>query len=118
MTAEEFQAFIHPLTYIDASKLLGVSERYIRMMVKGERPAKVIGVSRVEVIAFLRGSGQAFKSRQQLRNQLSYKEYIKLMGVGEYKCRVCCYPASQEIYKIALCECCVKKMIKTKEKKK
>ena len=118
MTANEFKAFLSPLTYIDAAKLLGVSKRYIRMMADGLRPVNAAPLNRQDVLHFLRTSPDAAKSRQQLRNQVSYKEYIKLIGLGKYKCRCCCYPATETIYNVALCEICVKKITKNKELKR
>ncbi len=111
MTAEEFKYLIHPLTYVDAAKFLGCTPRYIKYMVYGERPAKslVHGVTKQDVLNFLKTSPDAAKSRQQLRNAVGYKEYIRLVGLEKYKCVCCLYPASQKIYNVPLCEGCVSK---------
>jgi len=115
MTADDFKALIHPLTYEDATKLFGVSSRYIKQMAYGERKAKDFGKTRQDVLNFLKTSSHAAKSRQQLRNAVGYKDYVGLVGLDRYKCTVCCYPASESIYRIPLCEGCVGKIKKNKE---
>ena len=116
MTAEEFKAFIYPLTFVDAAKFFGVTSRCIKYMADGERKAKDFGKDREDVLDFLKTSPDAVKARQQFRNAVGYKAFIKLVGVSKYKCRVCLYPASESIYKIPLCESCVRKFSKNKEK--
>lgn len=116
MTADEFKAFIHPLTYVAAAKFLGVSDRCVKYMAHGERKAKTFGNTRQDVLNFLKTSTHAAKSRQQFRNAVGYKEYIGLVGLDRYKCACCLYPASETIYRLPLCELCVGK-IKKKDSK-
>ena len=116
MTADEFKGFIYPLTFVDAAKLFGVTTRYVKQMAYGERKAKDFGYCRQDVLKYLKES--ASKSRQQLRNSVGYKDYVKIVGLDRYKCVCCCYPASERIYNVALCEVCVSKMKKNKESKK
>ncbi len=116
MTAEEFKEFIYPLTFVDAAKFFGASVVYLKKIAAGDRPAKDFGKTKQDVLEYLKTSPDAAKSRQQLRNAVGYKEYVKLIGVDKYKCRCCCYPASEKIYNIALCESCVRKFSKNKEK--
>ena len=116
MTAEEFKEFIHPLTFVDAAKFFGASVVYLKKIAHGDRPAKDFGKDRQDVLDFLKTSPDAVKSRQQFRNAVGYKAFVKLVGVSKYKCRVCLYPASESIYKIPLCESCVRKFSKNKEK--
>ena len=113
--SEEFKKFIYPLTLKDAAKLFGKSVIYLKKISSGERPFTDFGKTRQDVLKFLKESPAAAKSRQQFRNQASYKEYVKLIGLHKYKCVCCCYPASEKIYNVALCEVCVKKM-KSKNK--
>lgn len=113
MTAEEFSAFIHPLTFVDAAKLFGVTTRYVKQMAYGERKVNSFGYERQDVLKYLKES--AGKSRQQFRNKVTYKEYVRMVGLERYKCRCCCYPASERIYNVPLCEGCVSKINKNKE---
>lgn len=109
VNSQEFRDFIYPLTYIEAGKLFDKSAVYIKKIASGDRPFTDFGKTRQDVLHFLKTSPDAAKSRQQFRNAVSYKEYVKLIGVDKYKCTCCCYPAAEKIYNIPLCEGCVSK---------
>jgi hypothetical protein len=109
VSCEEFKQFIYPLTIKDAAKLFDKSVVYLKKISSGERSFSDFGKTKQDVLSFLKTSPDAAKSRQQFRNQVSYKEYVRLMGLEKYKCVCCCYPAAQKIYSVPLCEGCVSK---------
>ena len=115
MGLNEFKDFIYPLTIKDAAKLFGKSVVYLKKIAAGDRPFSDFGKSRQDVLSFLKTSAHAAKSRQQFRNAVSYKSYVRLVGLDKYKCACCCYPASDTIYRVPLCEHCVGKMNKNSE---
>ncbi len=112
---DNFQDFMYPLTFPAAAKLFGKSVVYLKKIAAGDRPFSDFGKSRQDVLNFLKTSAHAAKSRQQYRNAVGYKEYIGLIGLDKYKCRCCCYPAAESIYRVPLCEGCVSKIKKNKE---
>ena len=118
VSGEEFKQFIYPLTLNDAAKFFNKSVVYLKKISSGERPFTNFGKTRQDVLEFIKTSPDAFKSRKKFRNAVSYKQYIRLVGLQKYKCRCCLYPASEKIYNLALCEVCVDKMVNNKESKK
>ena len=70
---------------------------YLKKIAAGDRPAKDFDKTKQDVLEYLKTSPDAAKSRQQLRNAVGSKEYVKLIVVDKYKCSVCGYIYDPEI---------------------
>jgi len=123
MTILELKEAIYPLNNKDAAVFLGISEAYFKKIIAGDRP--VPGeyfkgrIKRVYAMNYFQNSSYARKSRQQMRNKMSYRAFCQLMGSSFEKCSCCLYPAHQSIYGRFLCEECVRKLkVKTVESTK
>ena len=121
MTIEDLKTFLYPLNNKDAAVFLDISLTYFKKIITGKRPIpdNFKNASKRDVIGFFVHGKSAKKSRQQIRNKTTYKEFIEIMGSSFAKCNCCLYPAHESIYGRFLCEECVRKMkIKTVDENK
>ena len=131
MTINKLKEAIYPLNNKDAAVFLGISETYFKKIIAGDRPVpseycirrrhvpSEYCIGRKHVMGFFRDSKSARKSRQQMRNKMSYRAFYLLMGNSFEKCSCCLYPAHKSIYGRFLCEECVRKLkVKTVESTK
>jgi hypothetical protein len=123
MTILELKEAIYPLNNKDAAGFLGISEAYFKKIISGDRPIPSEyfngSIRRSHVMGFFRDSKSARKSRQQMRNKMSYRAFYQLMGNSFKKCSCCLYPAHEKIYGRYICEQCINRLkVKTQETSK